>query len=272
MCRTGRCGKGRRERRQSNASKATLRIHHFIVVSAGQRRCKSKARSTLRKSLPRGGTNIPVERAAATIPQAYSRQQPLQSPRSLGACSFQQTFPCFCLQAFTPEYQRHPLAGTCSASVGSQDVCSHAGTGLAPSCLPRSHPLGIHPCGRDDVWFCLKSLQARKVLRADEAKPEFAASAARHGTDFSVRASSTETSCCTGLSLHCSQKCSSSERKGLQPPRGGTDSARGFICEASELLPTPSSSSSGKPLWNRVLDKDFSFLQLGTSKPSNFSY
>lgn len=34
-------------------------------------------------------------------------------------------------------------------------------------------------------------------------------------------------------------------RKGLQPPLGGTDSAPGFICEASELLPTPSSSRPG---------------------------
>lgn len=69
-----RCGKGNRERQQSNA---TLRIRHFIVVSTGQRRCKSKARSTLRKSLPRGGTNIPVQRAAATVPRAQGRQQPL---------------------------------------------------------------------------------------------------------------------------------------------------------------------------------------------------
>lgn len=79
--------------------------------------------------------------------------------------------PLFLPEAFTPEHQCHPLARTRSASVGSQDVCSRAGTGLAPSCLPTRRPLRVRPRGRDNIWFCLQSLQARKVLRADKAKP-----------------------------------------------------------------------------------------------------
>lgn len=101
VSRTGRCGKGNRERQQSNESNATLRIHRFIVVSAGQRKCQSKARSSLRKSLPRGETNTPKGcsnhilsvRQAATSPKSPDTQGPfLSTDVSL-----------FLLEAFTPQ-------------------------------------------------------------------------------------------------------------------------------------------------------------------------
>ena len=96
---------------------------------------------------------------------------PSKLPRHSGSIPFSRRFPVSARGIYTTECQCHPLARTCSASVGSQDVCSHAGTGPAPSCLLTSRPLDIHPCGTDNVWFHLQSLQARKVLRADKAKP-----------------------------------------------------------------------------------------------------
>lgn len=246
-------------------------IHHFIVVGAGQRRCKSKARSTLRKGLPRGGTNTPAQRAAAAIPKCTAGSDLSNLPSHSAPIPFSRRFPVSASGIYTTV----PVSPPCTDL-----LCLR---GFSRCLLPRRHGAGTQlPADKPSPRHSSLQQGQRLVLPQEPAercsgrmRPSRSSQRLLLDTvqilalePAAQRQAAAQASRCTAV-----KNAAQVRERDFSPPGGGTNSEHGFICEASELLPTPSSSSSsGMPLWNRVLDKDFSLLQLGTFKPSDFSY
>lgn len=132
-------------------------------------------------------------------------------------------FPCFC-QRHLHQITSVPPCTDPLCPVGSQDVCSHAGTGPAPRC--RAVPSALTPAAGTTSAFATRACEPERC--SGQLWPSHSSQCLlRETVQVLAFQPAAETSCCTGLSLHCSQKRSSSVRKELQlPPFLGGDDTR----------------------------------------------